>query len=322
MRENLERKTKNIIIAVVLVVGLILLIPEVNDAVTGFWQDVLINTNSFGSEQTEYPVKVHVIDVGQGDSIFIESDGGNILIDAGEIGNEKIVVQYLKNLGVRTIDYVIATHAHSDHIGSMPEVLESFSISNIISTKYSKINTPTSWIYEDFINAAKQTGAKRIVAKPGDTYTLSDMTFTVLAPINQREQLNNMSVVIRMTYGERSFLLMGDAETAEETDILKSGAEINSDFIKIGHHGSSSSSSKKFIDAVSPCIAVISCGKNNDYGHPHKETLSTLISSGVKMYRTDYSGSVVVSTDGEKLEVSHSGHYEKITFTNLQEDAA
>ncbi|MCR4616401.1 MAG: MBL fold metallo-hydrolase [Clostridiales bacterium] len=259
----------------------------------------------YNEQQSPYPFNVHVIDVGQGDSILVTSPKGNILIDAGADPDGKTVINYIKGLGIKKLDYVIPTHAHSDHIGGMTAVLKSFEIGNVILTKYSDINMPTTSMYQTMLLAVKNSGAGRIEAKSGNTYSMGKLKFTVLGPISQNEGLNNMSVVVRMTYGERSFLFMGDAEKEEERDILASGLTVDSDFIKVGHHGSSTSSSEEFIKAVSPMAAAISCAKENDYGHPHKKIVKRLDRYKVSTFITYDTGTVIIGSDGNDLVVTY-----------------
>lgn len=240
---------------------------------------------------------VHFVDVGQGDCVLVTSSQGNMLIDAGENGNEAKVISYLHDNGVESLDYVVATHPHSDHIGGMAEVIEEFEIKNVIMPKLSKANTPTTVTYEKMLTAIQNSGARVIAAKPNSSYTLGDVAFEVLAPFEQDKNLNNMSVVIRLTYGGHSFLFSGDAEKAVEKQLLKSGCDLSAEVYKLAHHGSSTSNSKAFVEAIDPDIAVISCGADNSYGHPHSEIVDLLKSEGIAYYRTDEAGSIVIGVD-------------------------
>ncbi|MGN0545941.1 MAG: ComEC/Rec2 family competence protein [Acutalibacteraceae bacterium] len=249
---------------------------------------------------------VHYIDVGQGDCILTVCNGKTLLIDAGENGNEATVINYLRAHGVKSLDYVIATHPHSDHIGSLAEVIEEFGVSNVIMPRLPESLTPTTKTYTDFLNAVKASGAKVIAAKPGSSYTLGSAEFEILAPIDYNtESLNNVSVVTRLVYGGKSFLFTGDAEKEVELDLIDSGAIIDSDVLKVGHHGSKTSSSKDFLNAVSPEICVIMCGENNDYGHPHKEVLNRLKKYTDRIYRTDICGSIVLTCSDGEIEVRY-----------------
>ncbi|MBQ9552714.1 MAG: MBL fold metallo-hydrolase [Clostridia bacterium] len=248
----------------------------------------------------EADFSVHFIDVGQGDCELILDHGKVMLIDAGEADEAYTVIDYLRRRKIETIDYVVATHPHSDHVGGLPRVMESFEIKNVILPQLSEINTPTAPTYERLLTAVKESGAKVIAAKPLAEYTLGESKFTVLAPMTQDEELNNMSVVLRLTYQNRSFLFMGDAETAVEEQILEKQFDVSCDVLKLGHHGSSSSNSAAFVSAAAPQYAVAECGENNKYGHPHRETVALCRSLGVELLRTDKNGSIVffVAEDG------------------------
>lgn len=251
------------------------------------------------------PFTVHMIDVGQGDCILVKSDDKVMLIDAGERGNGEKIIDYLTQQDVKKIDYLVATHPHSDHIGSMPEVLEHFKVKNVIMPKLQKSMTPTTQIYKKLVKAIKASGARVIAAKAGAEYELGQAHLTVVGPCGTPNSLNNASVVIKADYGDSSFLFTGDAEKEAEQSILQSGADIDVDVLKMGHHGSSTSSSKAFFDKVSPELCLISCGEDNKYGHPHRETLALLKKTGVPYKRTDLNGTVIVGTDGSKISISH-----------------
>ena len=290
-----------IIALVIITAGVMSYFIEYNDS-TPSWNEIY---NALGVNQTESdtPLSVHFIDVGQGDCILIKSESNAILIDAGEKGNENTVIEYIRSQGIQTLDYVIATHPHSDHIGSLDEVIDAFTVSNVIMPKLTKSNMPTTSAYESLLTSIKNSGAKVISAKTGASYTLDKLEMTVLSPIEQSDDLNDMSVVINLTYGDTSFLFMGDAEKSAESLILKSDYSeyLNVDVLKVGHHGSSTSTGKKFLSAVSPETAVIMCGIDNEYGHPHDETIALLSERNINVLRTDELGTIVIGSDGFKL---------------------
>ena len=223
------------------------------------------------------------------------------------------MLKYLKKQGVKKLDYIIATHPHSDHIGGMGDIISEIEVDKVIAPRVSDSMTPTTKTYERFLQALKDKSLKLTAAKPDTTYTLSSTAasaaekippkFEVLAPVNDYNDLNNYSVVIRLTYGTTSYLFTGDAEKEAELDILENGAEVDSDVLKVGHHGSSTSSCDDFYKAVSPDICVIQCGNGNSYGHPHKETMDTINSSGAKVFRNDTDGTVIVYSDGNEIFV-------------------
>ncbi len=244
---------------------------------------------------------VHFLDVGQGDSIFVQLPSGEImLVDAGTRSMGKNVVNYLKKAGVRKIDYLVATHPHEDHIGGMTAVVQEFEIDRIYMPKV----THSTKTYEDLLKSIQARGLKIKKAVAGvEIINSGELRAELIAPNKASyAEVNNYSTVIKLSFGQVAFLLTGDAEEQSEKEMLASGVSLAVDVLKVGHHGSSSSTSTAFLDAVSPKYAVISCGAGNDYGHPHAETLRKL--SGTQIFRTDLDGSIVFTTDGENLRVS------------------
>lgn len=251
-------------------------------------------------EALEAPLCVHYIDVGQADSIYIKlPNGKNMLIDAGENEDGQTVVDYIENLGVTKIDYLVGTHPHADHIGGLDDVINSFDIGTVyMPDAYS--NTKT---FESVLDAIENNNVKAIRAKSG-VYICNegDLSVKIISPLNSRyDETNDYSAVIRIVYGKKSFLFTGDAEKGVERDLVSSDEPITADVLKVGHHGSSTSSSSEFIRAVSPSLAVISVGADNSYGHPHDEVIKRFESSDIPILRTDISGTVVVGCDGENI---------------------
>lgn len=250
--------------------------------------------------------EVHYIDVGQGDCSLIICDGQTLLIDAGENGHEIEVLDYLRLKKIDKLDYIIASHQHSDHIGGLPEVLDEIGTDNLIMPRLTKEQTPTNSTYTAFLNSIKNSGAKVIASKVGAAYTLGSATFEILGPVtDDAEDINNMSVVVKMTYGENTFLFTGDAEKEEEREIIATGADLDCDVLKVGHHGSGTSSGVDFLDAVTPEICVIQVGADNDYGHPHDNIVKRLMKYADDVYRTDLCGDIVITSDGVNLSVSY-----------------
>lgn len=247
-------------------------------------------------------LKVTIIDVGQGDSILIKTPKNNyILIDAGPKNESTKFFNFIENHNINEINTLIATHPHEDHIGNMSELISKYPVQNIYMPKV-VTNTP---VFKKLMETIKKRNLSIKEAKAGVKFNIDSVKFEFIAPGSKKyANLNNYSAVLKITYDNVSFLLMGDAEKLSEKEILKSGIDIKADVIKIGHHGSSSSSSINFIKTVSPQYAVISCGLNNDFGHPHKETLRLLNSYNIKLYRTDKNGTVEFSTDGNKITVN------------------
>lgn len=245
---------------------------------------------------------VHFIDVGQGDSILLESKGEFALVDGGEYSERQVVVSYLSNQGVKDLDFIISTHPHSDHCGSLSEVIRNFPVETLIcpNTDYES----PSWEY--VLDAADERGVSYTTPEPYDTYTLGDATITILSPASDSvySNVNDYSVVCKVSYGNTSFMLTGDAEKLVEKQLIRDGFDLSADVLKCGHHGSSTSSCTEFFDAVNPSAAIISCGKDNDYGHPHKETLAELKERNIPYWRTDTDGTIIAASDGESIYIS------------------
>jgi len=241
---------------------------------------------------------VHYIDVGQADSILVQVNNKNLLIDAGSIDSKDKLISYLKKQGVHKLDYVVATHPHEDHIGGMSSVIKSFTIGEFFAPK----KLANTNVFENMIAALK--GTKIITAKAGVKLNLgSNTNCEMLAPnSSEYDDINNYSAVIKLTYKKNKFLFMGDAQKLSEDEIIKSNADISCDVLKVGHHGSSTSSSKEFLDKVSPKIAVISSGRGNQFGHPSKGTISEFKNRKYTIYRTDIEGTIVLISDGNTIK--------------------
>ena len=242
-------------------------------------------------------MRVHFIDVGQADSTFIElGNGQTMLIDAGRSGDGSTIVKYLRDLQYSSIDYVVATHPHDDHIGGMATVLDSFEIGKMYMPKQEH----TISAFTNMLDVIEDKGIELHTAKSGVNITTNGITtIDILAPFaDSYSNLNNCSAVVKLTYGETVMLFTGDAEQVIETQLLDS--DIDADVLKVGHHGAGSSSAQSFIKAVSPEVAVISCGEGNSYGHPHADTLAILNEVGADIYRTDEQGTIQVTADHHK----------------------
>ena len=256
-------------------------------------------------------LEIHFIDVGQGDCSLILWNGSAMLIDSGESEEAKTVLKYLKRQGVEKLDYIIVTHPHSDHMGSMSEVISAMEVGRVIAPKVSEELTPTSKTYESFLKALKSKALKLTAAKPGTVYSFEASEendkkppeFEILAPLDDYDNLNNYSVVLRLTYDSTAYLFTGDAEKKAERDILETGAKLDADVLKVGHHGSSTSTGSGFLDEVSPDYCIIQCGAGNSYGHPHKDTIDAIEKAGAEWYSTDRDGTIVIYSDGEKIYV-------------------
>lgn len=249
-------------------------------------------------------LRVDVIDVGNADAILVRNQDKSLLIDAGENEDGRTVVDYLKKQGIRRIDYVIATHADADHIGGMDDVVKAFDIGTFIMAFMPEGHTPTTKTYENLLTALADKGMKVTSAKPGLSYTLGEAVLDILGPVRDFDETNNQSVVCKVTFGARKFLFMGDAEKEAENALMEAGADLSADFIKLGHHGSHSSTQVSFLDRVSPQYAMMTCGAGNSYGHPHEETLDLLEKRQISYFRSDLNGTVVITCNGNDLVVT------------------
>lgn len=259
-------------------------------------------------------LEVYFFDVGQGDSELIRLPGGeNILIDAGTSSTEDELVGELRSLGAETLDLVVATHPHADHIGGMAAVIDAFDVRQVVMPRVSESDMPTTKTYENLLQSIADKGLTITPAEPGDELLSSGgAVLTVLAPNGEDYgDLNNYSVVLRLTYGEDSFLFTGDAEEASEEEMLSLDWPLTATVLKCGHHGSETSTSPAFLDAVSPQYAVISCGVDNDYGHPDAVTLEKLEAAGAEVFRTDLQGTILASTDGSGVTMTALGKAEE-----------
>ncbi len=265
-------------------------------------------TDPSGDPPTDEPspdeeLVVHFIDVGQGDAVLIEAENMNILIDAGTRGGGEVVVEYLVRRGIRELDLVIGTHPHADHIGGLIEVFKNFRVSRIIDAGVPH----TTITFDDYLTEIeKQVEAGHCTYEiPGEqVITDGGMILTVLGPDRDLGSLNDNSVVCRVDFGNTSFLFTGDAERAAEESLLRRGVQLAACVLKVGHHGSRTSTTADFLAAVSPKYAVIMCGKDNRYGHPHEEVLARLMSADVEIFRTDVHGTVVFTSDAKAVTPS------------------
>lgn len=259
--------------------------------------------SSVGEVSGESKLSVYYIDVGQGDCAFVElPTKETMLIDAGEKDDEETIEDYIRSLGYDRIDYLVLTHPHADHIGSAEHVIRQFDIGEI----YMPEKQHNSSTFEGVLDAVSDKGYRINAAGAGVEILSADgLDIDIISPAgNDYESLNDYSAVVKLSYINNSFIFMGDAEMLAEYEILDSGYDVDCDVIKIGHHGSSTSSSEKFIKAVSPEVAVISLGEDNSYGHPHREVKSLLEELDIATYRTDELGDIIIVSDGENIKVN------------------
>lgn len=240
---------------------------------------------------------VHFIDVGQADCALLECEGQAMLIDGGNVADSSLVAAYLKAQGVEELACMVCTHAHEDHVGGLSGPLNTCVVDWVLAPV-------TQWDTTAFSNFVKYTQAQGLevtVPEAGSSFSLGGATVTILGPRQVYENVNDTSIVLRVDYGETSFLFTGDMESTAEADLLDAGCDLEATVLKVGHHGSSTSTSYVFLRQVMPQYAVISCGEGNSYGHPHEEVTSRLYDAGVTVYRTDQQGTIVAVSDGESI---------------------
>ena len=248
---------------------------------------------------TESPFEMHFIDVGQALSVLVECDGQFMLYDGGNVDDGSLVVSYLQKQGVEELQYVFCSHAHEDHVGGLSAALAYFPADHV----YSPVTEASTKCFQDFVKYTGQQGLQVEVPAVGTVWPLGSATVTMLGPVAQYDNTNDTSIVLRVDYGSTSFLLTGDMESDAERDLVNSGANLKADVLQVGHHGSSTSTSYIFLNAVLPEMGIISCGVNNKYGPPHEETLSILRDAGVDVYRTDLLGAIVIGSDGQNYTI-------------------
>lgn len=294
----MKRKQKSIFTVIITVILVVLL-------KNGNIDDLLpaIRQNDSYNAPTSAELTVNYIDVGQGDCSLIHlPNGTKMMIDAGTSESYENIEKVLTSTNTQKIDYLIATHPHADHIGSMRRVIENYPIGSIYMPKA----TSNSATFEKLLLTIKEKGYNINSTVAGMTiYQDENTKIETLAPNNSSyENLNNYSIVVKLSYKNQSLLFMGDAEILSENEILNNGYIPKADVIKLGHHGSSTSNSKKFLEAVNPRYAIISCGADNEYAHPHDEIVRRIENAGITYYRTDTNGTVTLTSDGDGIAFS------------------
>lgn len=296
-RRKSKKNTKKLV-SIIIAIILAFFAYEAKDLIT-----VNVDVSEFTKGDAVY---VHFIDVGQGSSTLIQQGTNGILIDAGEKDYGQVVVDYLKEVGITSLEYVVASHPHSDHIGGLDDVLYAFPTYNVIMPELEEFNTPTTRVYEDLLTAVfeKDIDTKFIFDEGYHFILNDDIKVHAIAPVVQDDNLNNMSIICNIEAFDTKFTVLADAEKGELRSIFDETVYAwEADVIALGHHGSSTSIYEPYLDAVNADVAVISCGEGNSYGHPHKEALDYIDENAMTSLRTDEMGDIVfkVTADGYSL---------------------
>ncbi len=294
-----KRKGKPSILTIVILVIIALLgVKE-----TGL---VNIDNTTLTNSKLDGDIYVHFIDVGQGSSTLVQQGKNGILVDSGLSDYGDTVSNFIRSCGVTNLEYVVATHPHDDHIGSLPQVMNDFTVGKVIMPELEEFNTPTTRVYERLVDYIIESDIDVYSAEFGDVYEMDDVKLQILGPVEQVKDLNDMSVICKVYAGGSSFMLLGDAEKEELSSVYdynyKYGADLKSDVLLMGHHGSSTSIYKPFLNEVDADVAIISCGRNNSYNHPHKEALTFCKQNNTEIIRTDIDGTISYRCTSDSLE--------------------
>lgn len=248
---------------------------------------------------TENNLKVYFIDVAQADCILIENNNKYMLIDAGNNEDGKLLVNYFNSLNIENFEYIVGTHPHEDHIGGLDDIINNFNVNKI----YIPDAFTTTKTFEDVLDAIENNNLTYNVPKIDETFKLGDAILKVIYTGTDTSDLNNTSIILKMTFKNISFLFMADATSKTEKQIINK--DIQADILKVAHHGSSYSTTKEFLNKINPSYAIISVGTNNSYNHPHNQTLETLKEKNIKTYRTDELGTILITTDGTNINLTN-----------------
>ena len=292
MNKSVKKQlTKALLVLIILVSGYFYTTYFDNKNIT---KDVTTNVKQTINESSSN-LKIYFVDVGQADCILINDNNEYGLIDAGNNEDGEKIVKYFKDLGITKFKYVFGTHAHEDHIGGMDNIIENFQIEHF----YMPDTITTTKTFEEVLDALEEKNIAFETPEEDENLTFSDTVFKVLHVGKDKRDLNDTSIVLKLTYKNTSYLFMGDATSSVEKDILDK--DIKSDVLKVGHHGSQYSSTISFLKKASPKYAIIEVGKNNSYNHPKEVTLKKLEDLGKKIYRTDEDGTIILTSDGENM---------------------
>lgn len=295
-----KKKLLTSIIGIIIVLLSLIFGKELPEGLTELFSGTSDSQEGFRDTGGEKLV-VTYLDVGQADCTILQCGEHSMMIDGGGRGSAKEVIEAAAELGIKEFDYIVATHSHEDHIGGLPKVIRAFKVKNVIFSEEDK----DTKIYEDFKSAVKESGATVIVPKPGVSFEFGNALVEIFAPCEvEYDNTNNYSAALVVTFGKEKFLFTGDAEEESEKQMLELGTLPDVDVFQAGHHGSETSNSEAFLKVVNPAYAIISCGVDNKYGHPHAEVIARFVDMDMQIYRTDVMGTITIKTDGNTLDIS------------------
>ena len=300
------RMKKNIRVSILLLVVALLL------SACSHFQGGKTSDAPVGSD-VELGFTVYFIDVGQADSALVVCDGKTMLIDGGNVADSSLIYSFLEKHGITHLDYIVVSHPHEDHVGGVAGALNFATV----GVAFSPVTSYDSRAFGNFIKYLDEQSVSVTVPRHGDSFKLGSANVQIIGPINISGDYNNMSMVLKITYGDTSFLFTGDTERGGEQAILDAGYDISATVLKVGHHGSDTSTTYPFLREIMPQYAVITCGERNSYGHPHENTLSRLRDADVIVFRTDMQGTIVCTSDGSA--VTFTTEYNANTPTNPTE---
>lgn len=298
-KNQFKEKLLFIIVAVVMVLLLNITMQFLSGALS---QDSNHAGNQEQSNATAETMKVHFLDVEQGLCILVQLGDEVLIYDGGERDTSSFVVSYIQDLGITEIDYMISSHYDSDHVSGLIGCLNAFEVKQVIGSNYEH----DSKLYESFMEAVKAEGLKMQYPKVGTQYEFGDAVFTILAPKEIGKDSNGNSVVIKLSYGNSDFIFTGDADYGSEREMVASGIDLDCEVLSLAHHGSASGNSSLFLEKTLPEVAVISCGKDNSYGHPHVEVVELLKNMEIDVFRNDVQGTVIATTNGKTITWSEA----------------
>ena len=298
-----RKKALKITLSLLLAIGVIVSLLPFGAAAS--WRGIFsfFGLNDFSAAADFSPMSVHILEVGKADSIFVECGGKTMLVDGGTMDQGEPIAEYLDRRGVKKLDCVVNTHPDEDHIGGFAYLISRYPVGRYYAPGIPKNLVPSS---EEYLAAQKALNEKQmqtLVPACGETFFLGGMKTEFLAPVKEGSSTNNNSIVLKLTYGKTRFLLMGDAEKEEEHNLIESGADLSAEVLKIGHHGSSTSTTEALLNAVKPHWAAISVADDSN-GLPKREVLKRLLSTGAAVYRTDVSGTLIFMSDGQNIKIA------------------